>query len=158
MKEKINICKNRSEINMKQFVSKVLVLAIMVCALAVITMPDAQAYDRYLNGDPNYILVNGRQGVSWYLDKSSVVVNQSDKEANAFACNIVSVDSNGNVTGTTTYWYYEPCQRNNDNEAYYSNDGNKWKSFNVNDSAGYMQLVINGFKTGWKIAFGSGWS
>jgi hypothetical protein len=129
-----------------------------VIALAVVDMPQAQAYDTYLNGDTNYVLVYGHQGVSWYLDKSSVVIKQSDRQANAFACNIVIVDTNGNISGTKTYWYDEPCQRDNYNEACYSVNGTDWKVFNVNDTAGYMQVVVNGFKTGWKAAFGSGWS
>lgn len=143
---------------MKRVLSSFLMVFAFVIALAVVDMPQAQAYDTYLNGDNNYVLVYGHQGVSWYLDKSSVVVKKSDREANAFACNIVIVDPDGNITGTKTYWYYEPCQRDNYNEACYSINGNDWKVLNVNDTAGYMQVVVNGFKTGWKTAFGSGWS
>jgi hypothetical protein len=135
-----------------------LMLVAVVVGFAVSNTSQAQAYDQYFNGDTNYVLIYGHQGNSWYLDKSSVVVKESSKKANAFACVVISVDVNGNVSGDKTYWYYQPCQRDNFNEAFYSNDGKTWKSFNVNDSAGYMQVVIGGFKTGWKVAFGSGWS
>ncbi len=32
----------------------------------------ASAYPRYLNGDPNFVIVYGKMGVAWYLDISSV--------------------------------------------------------------------------------------
>lgn len=143
---------------MKRMVSFCLMVAALVFGLAVVNVSTVQAYDKHLNGDTNYVLVYGHQGVSWYLDKNSVVVKKNDREANAFACIIVSVDPDGKITGSKTHWYYEPCQRDNYNEAYHSNDGKEWKPFNVKDTAGYMQVVVNGFMTRWKAAFGSGWS
>jgi hypothetical protein len=145
-------------INLRRILASFLMLFALIVGLAVVNMPQVQAYEQYLNGDTNYVIVYGHQGMSWYLDKSSVVVKESDQKANSFACNIVVVDVNGNITATKTYWYYEPCQRDNFNEAYCSNDGKSWNAFNVNDYAGSAQVVVNGFKTGWRAAFGSGWS
>lgn len=143
---------------MKRSLTSVFMVIALVVVASTIFMPQAQAYDQYLNGDTNYAFLYERQGVVKYLDKSSVVIKQNNKDAHAFAENIVIVDANGNVIGTQITWYYQAINRDNYTEAQYSNDGKSWRKFDVNDSVGFMQVVVNGFKVGWKVAFGSGWS
>ena len=143
---------------MKKKMTNVLMVFALIFSVLTVCMPNAQAYDKNLYGDDNYILVYGHMDVAWYLDKSSVVVKQNDKNAHAFAQNIVIVDPTGKITKTKTYWYYQAVKRDNYNEALFSEDGEKWKSFDVNSEFGFMQVVVNGFKTGWSVAFGCGWS
>ena len=138
---------------------RILLGALLVCMVWVIAMLPAEAgYSKYLNGDTNYVLVYGHMGVAFYLDKSSVVAKQDDSTAHAFAENILSVDSDGNITGNQTYWYYQKVDSQDLYEAYKSNDGNHWNSFEINDDSGAMAVVVQGFKYGWPIAFGYGWS
>lgn len=142
-------------------------LKIAVCFVMVLTLVSGigitsnssvtYAYDRYLNGDTNYVLLYGHQGVSYYLDLSSVVAKQQDSVAHAFAQNVVTV-ADGNITDTKTYWYYQARNSDDDFEAFVSNDGKNWRRFKVNDFTGAMAVVVTGFRYGFAEAFGYGWS
>ena len=49
--------------------------------LAVATFPSAHAnYPTYLNGDRNFILVDGHMGTAWYVNRSSLAVLQAAGE------------------------------------------------------------------------------
>ena len=55
---------------------KILLLSLFLF-LAMTTSPTTFAnYPTYLNGDRNFILVDGHMGVAWYVDRSSLKVNQ----------------------------------------------------------------------------------
>ena len=148
---------------MKKYLLKITVCFVMVLTLVsgvgIITNNSSvtYAYDRYLNGDTNYVLLYGHQGVSHYLDLSSVVAKKQDSVAHAFAQNVVTV-VDGAITDTETYWYYQARNSDDDFEAFVSNDGKNWRRFKVNDFTGAMAVVVTGFRYGFAEAFGYGWS
>ena len=138
---------------LKRLIGMVFVLLMVVA----IQLPKVEAgYDQYYNGDSNYTLVYGHMGIAYYLDKSSATVLQDDGEGSEFAVNIITVNESGEISNTQTIWYF----RSNDESpstAYTSLDGQKWKQFRMNDTAGFMQLTIGGYKAGYYAAFGHGW-
>ena len=145
-------------------IKKILVSLCLAAAILVgvsadgTTLPTAQAdYAQYYNGDSNYPLVYGHQGVAWYLDKSSIVVKKNDSEGNAFACNVITVNETGNISGTKTYWYYKVAGEDM-GTAYSSPDGQNWQAFEVGSTFGYMQVLVKTFKIGWYAAFGYSYS
>lgn len=66
-------------------------------------------YPVFLNGDPNYILVDGHMGGAWYLIRNSVQRNESRKGPNEWdiACDVVSVGDadKGNTTIGKSHHY-----------------------------------------------------
>lgn len=144
----------------KKILVSLCMAAVLLTGGAVVTdfFPTAQAeYARYYNGDANYPLVYGHQGVAWYLDKSSAVVKKDDAEGKTFACNVITVNENGNISGVKTYWYYKATS-DDMGTAYSSSDGQSWQSFDVGSTAGYMQVLVKTFKMGWYAAFGYSYS
>ncbi|WP_196599620.1 hypothetical protein [Pectinatus frisingensis] len=51
----------------------------------------AFAYPAHLNDDPNYILCDGHMGGAYYVDRSSLVVEQYKPPVYIIAVNVVSV-------------------------------------------------------------------
>jgi hypothetical protein len=94
---------------------------------------------------------------SWYLDTSSLIVQQNDSEGHAFAENIVktAVDNDDDVLGVQTIWFSQAVDRRDFTRACMSYDGENWNAFDV--SAG-NSLEVNAFQYGWPLAFGCGWS
>ena len=94
---------------------KILFLSLFLF-LAVAALPSAHAnYPTYLNGDRNFILVDGHMGTAWYVDRSSLVVQSYNPPSYIIAVNVISAHSaiddvqdfyhggEGTVTGIKTY-------------------------------------------------------
>ena len=69
-------------------------------------------YTDYLNGDKNLILSGGHMGVAWYLDKSSLVVQEYNPPIYRIAVNVLTVYNadKGNTSidkVTTRYFKYD---------------------------------------------------
>ena len=118
--------------------------------------PVAQAYSEYYNGDYNFPIVYGHQGVDFYLDKSSIVVQESSSDAHKFACNVISV-RDGNINSVTTYWFYTSSSEDI-GVFHYKYNNNSWRATSLGNDAGYMQVVNNTFRKGWAAAFGYSYS
>lgn len=143
---------------------RILAVSLMVFALTIglvispTSMSQAQAmeYNQYWNGDTNYPLVYGHMGTAWYLDASSVVVQEDVYDGSnihrIWAENIISVDTAGSAQ-SKTYWY-----RDYDGTMYYRDSSSDWKEFDPWSPYGFMQVVANGCKIGWRVAFGSTFS
>lgn len=73
---------------MRKVVSLVFCLAIlMVSSVAFANYP------RFLNGDENYILVDGHMGIAWYLDRSSIDVLAEDPPGYFIEVTVVTAKS-----------------------------------------------------------------
>lgn len=103
-----------------------------------------------------YTQLRSHQGVTWYLDNSSAVALQDDRNGHKFAVNII-VDLGNGTTNTDTYWFYQPT-KGSMREAYVSRDGENWREFDLGDTSGASEVTVRGFKAGWYAAFGYGWS
>lgn len=137
---------------------KFLGIVFILLMVAVIQLPNAQAqsYPENYNGDPNYPLVYGHMGVAYYLDKSSATVLQDNSDGSKFAVNIITVNESGDISNTQTFWYFR-SNNESPSTAYSSSDGQRWRQFNVGETAGFMQVTVGGYKAGYYAAFGHGW-
>ncbi|WP_051598471.1 hypothetical protein [Selenomonas ruminantium] len=92
----------------------VLMSALLLCSN---TVSEANQYPDYLNGDRNWVLVNAKQGMAWYMDKSSVAVQKYAPPNYQIAVNVVTVSLSSNgfeldlinsprVYETETHYYY----------------------------------------------------
>ncbi|WP_101913307.1 hypothetical protein [Megasphaera vaginalis (ex Bordigoni et al. 2020)] len=63
-------------------------------------LPLQAAYDYHLNGDHNFVFVDGHMGTAWYLDKSSLIVEQYAPPQYIIAVNVCTVQAadRGNKT------------------------------------------------------------
>jgi hypothetical protein len=91
-------------------------------------------YPDHLNGDRNYIMVDGHMGTAWYVDRSSLNVQKYAPPEYIIAVNVVSARSviddeqdfysggQGKITGVKTHRFYYNW---NTKRMYYDNNG-KW--------------------------------
>ena len=63
-------------------------------------------YDDHLNGDPNFILVDGHMSSAWYIDRSSLVVQKYAPPQYIIAVNVITVNNyergNRSISKVTT--------------------------------------------------------
>lgn len=86
---------------------KWLLLVVAFCCFVFGGFNTANAnYPVHLNGDPNFILVDGHMGTAWYLDRSSLNVQKYAPPHYIIAVNIVSVRNadrgNTDINSVTT--------------------------------------------------------
>ena len=86
---------------------KWLLLVVAFCCFVFSGFNTANAnYPVHLNGDPNFILVDGHMGTAWYLDRSSLNVQKYAPPHYIIAVNIVSVRNadrgNSDINSVTT--------------------------------------------------------
>ncbi len=121
---------------MTDMMKKILLLPIFLL-LALTASPAAFAnYPTYLNGDRNFILVDGHMGTAWYVDRSSLVVQRYEPPDYIIAVNVVSAHSaidderdfydggEGVVTGIKTYRFSYDWDRRS---MYVDNGSQGWK-------------------------------
>ncbi len=78
------------------------ILTTMLFAVCLFLCGTASAfgYPDYLDGDRNFLLCGGHMDVGWYVDKSSLVVQQYNPPVYRLAVNVLVVDNanDGNTT------------------------------------------------------------
>ena len=83
----------RKELAQRVGMKKILFLLLFLF-LAVTTSPTTFAnYPAYLNGDRNFILVDGHMGTAWYVDRSSLAVQSYNPPSYIIAVNVISAQS-----------------------------------------------------------------
>ena len=129
--------------------------------LAVAALPSAHAnYPTYLNGDGNFILVDGHMGTAWYVDRSSLVVQSYNPPSYIIAVNVVSAHSaideerdfyhggEGTVTGIKTYrfsydWDSRSMYVDNGSQGWsYLNPWGSWAETGIRMPAGEMAFAL----------------
>lgn len=123
----------------KLFLMCVCVAILMFCSIALANYP------KYLNGDTNYVLVDGHMGNAYYVDKSSLVVQKYDPPQYIIAVNVVTANSayddakdfyerggQGKIIDTHVYRFFYNWDRT---EMYWDNTGhNGWQYLSPNAS------------------------
>lgn len=71
------------------------VLCLLAMLLVASVSHGASPYEEYYNGDYNYPLIWGHQGMAWYLDKSSLVCQDYDPPCYTLAINVFLVPEAG---------------------------------------------------------------
>ena len=74
----------------------------------------------YWNGDRNYPLVAGKQGLAWYLDKNSIETRRIDNTNILIACEVVQIDEQGHENYKTRN---DGTLRSRDTSFYYYDEG-----------------------------------
>ena len=81
-----------------------LVLLLSFCGIALADYP------RYLNGDPNCIIIAGHQGTGWYIKKNSVRTVEEQGPLSKLTIEVLAVprayDGNINYSSINTYEFY----------------------------------------------------
>lgn len=137
---------------MKRIFYTILTAFAVFIALSGMYAPQAQAYEKYLNGDSNYVLVYARMGVAKYADQSSAVLKK-DGDTKVIAMNIVYVDDDHNTVTATECWNFayssEPAMY------YYNSQKNEW--VRIGGAATY-DMMRSSAQVAWKVIFGYNWS
>ena len=135
---------------MKKFLSIIMVAAALLISNAA--LPDSmmpQVSARYWNGDTNYPCLYTQMGTSWYLDRSSVVI-QRNEDGDKIVAAIVVTASEFEVKFTQTFRW-----REYDDTFYWSNMANGgWREFDPTDASGHHAVQSWGCRWAWKTAFG----
>ena len=103
--------------NLQKKLRFVRLIIISFLLLGPLSISEASNYPDYLNGDPNWIMVNAKQGVAWYMDRSSVAVQKYEPPNYQIAINVVRVSLSSNgfdldlvnspiIHETETHYYY----------------------------------------------------
>lgn len=104
---------------------KVFLLLLSLCLFLMAGTASASMYQRFLNDDPNYVIVDGHTGEAWYLDRSSLYVEKYDPPQYIIVANVCRVPhadrGNKTISDVTTYrFFYNWDQR----KMYWDKGGN----------------------------------
>ena len=93
------------------------IISTLVGVMMMLLASVAFAYPAHLNDDPNYILCDGHMGGAYYVDRSSLVVEQYKPPVYIIAVNVVSVPDadkgKTKISNVKTYHFmYRYDQRN----------------------------------------------
>lgn len=90
---------------LRKFFSLILMLGVILSTS--VAMAD---YPKYLNGDRNYVLVDGTQGTAWYAVRNSLNVERYNPPNYIISINIVVVDNadrgNTKIRGSKIHRFY----------------------------------------------------
>ena len=88
---------------------KILLLVSFLCTLLFAGTVMA-SYPDYLGGNRNLLLCGGHMGIGWYVDKTSLVVQEYNPPVYQIAVNVLSVPNadrgNTSFDTHTVYWRY----------------------------------------------------
>ena len=132
----------------KRIVPLFLMFAIMiVCNEALADYPE------HLNGNPNYILCDGHQGIGVYVDKSSLNVQEYNPPSYRIAINVVYVsdaDRGGTrITGGDTREFLY----NWDEKKIYERMNGRWKYLNPNGSRAEGAYRVRAGEIAFQLAY-----
>lgn len=137
---------------MKKFLSIIMMAVALLIgntALPDSMLPQASASFEYWHGDTNYPCLYTQMGTSWYLDRSSVVI-QRNEDGDKIVAAIVVTASQSEVKFTQTLRW-----RDYNGTFYCSNTANGgWEEFDPIDGSGHNAVRSWGCRWAWKTAFG----
>ena len=117
-------------------------------------------YPTYLNGDRNFILVDGHMGTAWYVDRSSLAVQSYAPPSYIIAVNVISARSaiddendfynggEGTAIGITTYrfaydWDSRSMYVDNGSQGWtYLNPWGSWAETGIRMPAGEKAFAL----------------
>ena len=129
---------------------------VMTVIMMLTMIGGASAYEQHLNGDPNYDLLYGKQGVATYLDRSSCVKRVDNSEVKIWAQNHVIIDTiNGTIIDTRTVHYAVDISTSP--YTYYTSKigtAGTWNAFDITDRTDATAATRAGFWKGFQATFG----
>ena len=117
-------------------------------------------YPYYLNGNSDYVRVDGRMGTAWYVDKTSLVNQMYAPPYYKLAINVVTAQSatgdendfynggEGEIVGVKTYYFYynldsdRMCVLDNNGDWRYLDPQGSWAATGVALPAGQMAFEL----------------
>ncbi|MEE3453332.1 hypothetical protein [Dialister sp.] len=116
----------------------------------------SSSYPDHLGGDPNYILVDGHQGIGYYLDKSSIYLEKDDPQLAILQFNVCTVNNAikgateiGHVMTTRMFYDRVQCAMFTYNE-----NTNKWNYINPTAPRAAVRGYMDGAEMAYYITFG----
>lgn len=108
-------------------IRRVLQVVILLICCSIASIAFASGYPDYLGGNRNLLFCGGHMGTGWYVDKTSLVVQEYNPPKYQIAVNVLQVNDadRGNTSYSvhTVYWRYDWNTR----KMYRSNTGyNNW--------------------------------
>lgn len=134
---------------------------VALCVMAFASVAFAN-YPTHLNGNPNYICVDGHMGTAWYVDRSSLVNQMYNPPQYILAINVVRARSayddeddfynggKGKIVGVTTYRFFYNWnlrrmyvdRRTGANDWRYLSPNGSWAETGVAMPAGEMAFAL----------------
>ena len=131
-----------------------LLLGLLVFAVSGVAFAN---YPMYLNGDRNFIRCDGHMGTAWYVDRSSLVVQEYEPPQYIIAVNVVSVQDAdmGNTAihdvRTMRFFYNYDMQRMYIDR--HPNDSD-WRCLNPNGCWAEIGIAHPAGKIAFRLAYG----
>lgn len=91
---------------------KIVLLLLSLCLFLMAGTASAynNPYPRFLNGDPNFIRIDGHMGTAWYLDRSSLYVEKYEPPQYIIDVNVCTVNNadrgNTDIANVSTYRFF----------------------------------------------------
>lgn len=89
---------------------KVFLLLLSLCLFLIVGTANANMYQHFLDGDTNYVMVDGHTGEAWYLDRSSLYVEKYDPPQYIIVANICyvpkAINGSTTITKVTTHRFF----------------------------------------------------
>lgn len=134
-----------------------LILSFFICLLmGQSAFASSSSYPDYLGGDSNYILVDGHQGIGYYLDKSSIYLEKDDPKLAILQFNVCTVNNAidgatyiSRVMTTRMFYDREQCAMFTYNE-----NTNKWNYINPQAPRAAVRGFMDGAEMAYYITFG----
>lgn len=114
-----------------------------------------QPYPEYLGGDSNFILCDGKMGVAWYVDRSSLAVEKYEPPQYIIAVNVVTVNDadrgNTEISKVKTLRFFYNSDRG---EMYIDQDGNdNWRYLDPDGSWAQRGVALPAGEIAFALAY-----
>lgn len=143
---------------MKRHMIKVIPSALLV-VLSVMVSVSARSfnysniYPTYLNGDKNFVLVDGHMGTAWYIDKTSLVNESYNPPIYKLAINVLTVQGadRGNTAFSvdTKHFSYNYSLR----QMYVLNKDGNWRYIPANGASYQTRPVLPAGEAAFYLAY-----
>lgn len=135
----------------------------MIIGILILTMSSLALanYPTHLNGNQNFILVDGHMGTAWYVDRSSLIVQQYEPPQYTIAVNVIAARSaigdeqdfynggSGVITSVSTKRFFYNwdlrqmyVDRNGNSDWRYLNPNGSWAETGISMPAGEMAFAL----------------
>lgn len=134
---------------------KLFLILMAFCTLLISGTALAEGYTNYLNGDSNFIFVDGHMGSASYLDRSSLAVEKYAPPQYIIAVNVCTVPNadkgNTAISKVKTYRFFYNW---NNREMYVDNTGNSnWRYLRPLASRAETSIVMPAGEMAFYLAY-----
>lgn len=134
---------------------KFFLLLLSLCLFLMAGTASANMYQRFLNDDPNYVMVDGHTGEAWYLDRSSLYVEKYEPPQYIIVANICyvprAINGSTTITKVTTHRFFYNWDLR---QMYHDRDGNSNRVYlNPNGDWAHTGIVMPAGEMAFYVAY-----